>query len=187
MWDEFSPSMEVVFGLNVLERYDFENLVTTTDDIYRRVLTWHFYKGDGNYFSMPFLKRRVWRFLYGQDGKSPELVPAYPNDNSIADHQQISITLGPNRNVTIRFVLGNRTVTGGAILNMFGCNGFEPGFGVTPPWDIGTETKRGITLNDLETTYESYPPLPMMITFKEALDLGVLEVPYQYNFTCVIG
>jgi hypothetical protein len=78
-------------------------------------------------------------------------------------------------------------VTGGCLLNKFGCNGFEPAWGISPPWDIGTETKKGITLNDLETTYVSYPPLPYMETFKEALKLGVLEVPYQYNFTCVIG
>lgn len=187
MWDEFTPSMEVVFGLNVLEKYDFEELVSTNDDIYRRVLTWHFYKGDGNYFSARLLKRRIWRFLYGLDGKSPESVDWWPNDNSIADTEQISVSLGSGRNVTIRFVLGKRTVTGGAILNMFGCNGFQPAYGVTPPWDIGHNTFCGITLNDLEGPYQQYPPLPYMTTFKEALDLGVLEVPYQYHFTCVIG
>ncbi len=187
MWDTFTPSMEVVFGLNVLEKYDFEDLNATNDDIYRRILTWHFYKGDGNYFSTSFLKRRIWRFLYGVDGKAPESVDWWPNDNWIADTQQISVSLGTGRNVTIRFILGKRAVTGGAILNEFGCNGFEPAWGVSPPWDIGAETKMGITLNDLETTYEHYPPLPYMITFKEALDLGILEVPYQYNFTCVIG
>jgi hypothetical protein len=187
MWDTFTPSMEVIFGLNVLELYDFENLTYTSDDIYRRVLTWHFYKGDGNYFSTRLLKRRIWRFLYGKDGKSPEVVPEFPNDNSIADTEQISVSLGPNRNVTIRFILGKRTVTGGAILNMFGCNGFQPAYGVSPPWDIGHNTFCGITLNDLEATYAQYLPLPLMLTFKEALDLGILEVPYQYRFTCVIG
>jgi hypothetical protein len=187
MWDTFTPGMEVEFGLNIIRQYDFENLLNTSDDIYRRVLTWHFYKGDGNYFSTLWFKRRIWRFLYGIDGKSPESVDWWPNDNSIADTEQISVTLGTGRNVTIRFVLGKRTVTGGCLLNKFGCNGFEPAWGISPPWDIGTETKKGITLNDLETTYVSYPPLPYMETFKEALKLGVLEVPYQYNFTCVIG
>jgi hypothetical protein len=187
MWDQFTPGMEVVFGLNVLEQYDFENLTYSSDDVYRRVLTWHFYKGDGRYFNTRFLKRRVWRFLYGKDGKSPEVVPEFPNDNSIADTEQISVTLGTGRNVTIRFVLGKRTVTGGAILNEFGCNGFEPAFSKIPPWDIGHNTFPGITLNDLEGTFQPYPPLPFMITFKEALDLGVLEVPYQFNFKCVIG
>jgi hypothetical protein len=42
-------------------------------------------------------------------------------------------------------------------------------------------------LNDLETTYVPYPPLPYMQTFKKALDSGVLEMPYQFNYTNVIG
>jgi hypothetical protein len=73
------------------------------------------------------------------------------------------------------------------MMNYLGCNGFNPAWGVTPPWDIGFETKRGVTMNDLETSYEKYKPLPFMRVFKQALDLGVLEVPYQFNFTCYIG
>jgi hypothetical protein len=71
--------------------------------------------------------------------------------------------------------------------NAFGCNGFQAARGVVPPWDIGHNKPPGITLNDLETTYVPYPPLPYMSVFKEALDSGVLEVPYQFNFTCTIG
>lgn len=39
-----------------------------TDDIYKRVMTWILYRGDGQYFSIPWLKRRVARFLYGPYG-----------------------------------------------------------------------------------------------------------------------
>jgi hypothetical protein len=92
-----------------------------------------------------------------------------------------------DRNVTIRFVLGKRTVTGGALPNYLGCNGFNPAFGVVPPWTIGANNPPGITMNDLEGPYVPYPPLPYMQIFKKALDSGVLEVPYQYNFTCHIG
>jgi hypothetical protein len=130
------------------------------------------------------MKRRVWRFLYGQNGTVVEVVPPGIGDASIADTEQISLSIGVDQNVTIRFVLGHRKVTGGAMLNAFGCNGFEPATAKTPPWDIGVAS---ITLNDLETTYVPYPPLPYMATFKEALDSGVLEVPYQFNFTCNIG
>lgn len=39
-----------------------------TDDIYKRVMTWHLYKGDGEQFSIQWLKNRVARFLYGVNG-----------------------------------------------------------------------------------------------------------------------
>jgi hypothetical protein len=39
-----------------------------SDDVYRRVLTWHFYKGDGHQFTTPWLKRRITRFLNGPNG-----------------------------------------------------------------------------------------------------------------------
>jgi hypothetical protein len=207
MWDTFSATMEVSFGLNVYEHYDFQNLVLTNDDVYRRVISWHFFKADGNYFSASFLKRRVWRFIWGKDGKHWDWVDptlggehptniwpgsvSDPDDEFIADARQISVTMGANRSVVIRFVLGDRPIAGGALLNFLGCNGFNPGFGVTPPWTIGSDPVNGpnlgIYLNELETTYIPYPRLPMMQTFKQALDLGVLEVPYQFNFTCKIG
>ncbi len=188
MWDlPIDAAVEGRFGLNIITLNGPENVVITNDDIYRRILTWHFYKGDGNYFSTRWLKRRIWRFLYGIDGKSPESVTWWPNDNSIADTEQISVTLGTDRNVTIRFVLGKRTVTGGALPNYLGCNGFNPAFGVAPPWTIGANKPPGITMNDLEGPYVPYLPLPYMEIFKMALDAGVLEVPYQYNFTCHIG
>ena len=199
MWFQYTASMEVEFGFNEIGFYGPQQVYLTNDDIYRRVLTWHFYKGDGNYWSTRFLKRRIWRFLYGVDGKAPEQVDWWPNDNWIADTEQISVTLGVNRNVTIRFILGKRSVNlpaGGAMCNGFGYNGIEPAWGIPRAWDIGvdksvgptgTPKPAGIILNDLETTRIEYPDLPMMGTFKQAVDLGVLELPYQYNFTCVIG
>jgi hypothetical protein len=209
MWQEVGPHEQVDFALNVWMQVGPGNVVIANDDVYRRILTWHFYKGDGNYWSTRLLKRRVWRFLYCKDGWSTDWAvdpqtgrePSHPtfaesNDAFIADTKQISVTLGANRNVTIRFVLGKRTVTFGAMCNAFGCNGFEPAFGVSPAWDIGTDTgpgptsipgPNGIDLNTIETSYVQYPPLPFMYVFKEALDCGALEMPYQYNYTCTIG
>ena len=57
----------------------------TTDDIYKRCLTWHFYKGDGNVCTIQWLKRRIMRFLVGTNGVS------YNVDNTIP----ISLTFGP--------------------------------------------------------------------------------------------
>lgn len=40
----------------------------TDDDTYRRVITWHFFKGDGRQFTIPWLKRRIMQFLTGVNG-----------------------------------------------------------------------------------------------------------------------
>ncbi|MDP9651702.1 hypothetical protein [Paraburkholderia caledonica] len=39
-----------------------------SDDIYKRVLTWHLYLGDGRQMSLQWLRRRVARFLFGANG-----------------------------------------------------------------------------------------------------------------------
>lgn len=44
-----------------------------SDDLFKRILTWNFYKGDGFQFSVPWLKRRVARFIHGKDGLDPPL------------------------------------------------------------------------------------------------------------------
>ena len=40
----------------------------TTDDIYKRVMTWNLYRGDGQTFSIGWLKNRISRFLNGANG-----------------------------------------------------------------------------------------------------------------------
>jgi len=55
-----------------------EMLQGTSDDIYRRCLTWNFYKGDGFVFNMQWLKRRVLRFLNGPNGISPVIQDTFP-------------------------------------------------------------------------------------------------------------
>ena len=40
----------------------------TTDDIFKRIITWNFYKGDGYYFDITWLKNRIYRFLAQTDG-----------------------------------------------------------------------------------------------------------------------
>lgn len=47
------------------------------DDIFKRVLTWNFYKGDGFQFSVPWLKRRIARFIHGKDGHAPPLTDTF--------------------------------------------------------------------------------------------------------------
>jgi hypothetical protein len=45
---------------------------TLSDDVFKRILTWHLYKGDGKNFNMFWIKRRVMRFLVGVNGLDPQ-------------------------------------------------------------------------------------------------------------------
>jgi hypothetical protein len=45
-----------------------QTVYPVNDDIYKRVLTWLLYKGDGFQFTTRWLKRRIMRFLVGVDG-----------------------------------------------------------------------------------------------------------------------
>ena len=65
--------------------------VAMTDDILKRVVTWHFYKGDGKIFSIPWLKRRIARFITGTSGTSPDI------DQTL----NIGVAFNPNREVEI--------------------------------------------------------------------------------------
>jgi hypothetical protein len=59
---------------NTLVPYDGANFSSSgssalaSDDIYKRAMTWDLYRGDGQMFSMGWLKNRVNRFLNGANG-----------------------------------------------------------------------------------------------------------------------
>lgn len=48
-----------------------------SDDVFKRVITWNFFKGDGRDFSVTWLKRRIERFLYGVDGEDIPVSETY--------------------------------------------------------------------------------------------------------------
>jgi len=52
------------------------------DDIFKRIMTWNFYKGDGFQYTTEWLKRRIKRFLFGLNGVD------FPIDNTY----EISVT-----------------------------------------------------------------------------------------------
>ena len=49
-----------------------------SDDIYQRILTWKMYRGDGFNVTIPFLKRRMMRFILGTNGTAPLIDNTYP-------------------------------------------------------------------------------------------------------------
>jgi hypothetical protein len=140
--------------------------VIADDDFYKRALTWHYMKGDGKYFDIRWLKRRIKRFLIGVNGSSP----------LINETNQISVSFGANREVTIRFILIVRTVIGGALCNRFGPNGARQ----NSQWG-------NIPLNSIISTTEVFPPIPYITRFSEAIAAGVLELPFQFTYNVVIG
>lgn len=56
---------------------------TMTDDIFKRVITWNFYKGDGVQISIPWLKKRIARF-------------------TDLNFMNISVIVGANKSVTVK-------------------------------------------------------------------------------------
>jgi hypothetical protein len=69
----------------------------TTDDIFKRIITWFFFKGDGQAYCTTWLKRRIMRFLIGESGTAPNIDNTYPvsvafNGSGVVT---ITITLAP--------------------------------------------------------------------------------------------
>jgi len=135
------------------QRVGPRNVTVTSDDIFKRIITWNFYKGDGNTFNVRWLKRRIMRFLIGTNGTAPNVDQTYP----------ISVTFGPGV-IAIRITVGTRVATGGMLYDRFGFNG------------------RGYTFNSLQTKFTPGPTqLPFEPIFKEAMLSGALQIPFQYN------
>lgn len=50
-----------------------------SDDIYKRVMTWNLYRGDGMVFTIGWLKNRIARFLYGANGTDYDVLNVQPS------------------------------------------------------------------------------------------------------------
>lgn len=94
------------------------NNFVTSDDTFKRVITWLFYKGDGNIFNIQWLKRRCERFLKGIDGKNPI--------GGIQQTYEISVIFGRGRLVQIIILDGTATTGAGAVPNAFMLNSLTP-------------------------------------------------------------
>lgn len=124
----------------------------TTDDIFRRILTWHLWKGDGKIFDIRWLKRRVKRFLTGTDGTAGNTEQTY----------DVSVTFGVGNQVNINLQSTRRFAIGGAVIGAGQFNTFMP--------------------NEFDTTAVSVPVSPYVTIFKAAVEAGVLELPFQFDW-----
>jgi len=60
--------------ISAIEKISGTTIFETPDDIYKRLITWFYFKSDGFAFTIPWLKRRIYRFLYGANGTNPSPV-----------------------------------------------------------------------------------------------------------------
>ena len=67
------------------------------DDIYKRVITWNFYKGDGYEFNINWLKNRVYRFLAQANGIAQPIPNTYQVSVEISN-KIVTITIGSSLN-----------------------------------------------------------------------------------------
>lgn len=94
---------------NALKKLAPSAFYNVTDDIFKRCITWNFYKGDGYQFNIRWLKNRIARFLGGVNGTDPKIDNTY----------QISVTFAATDVVNINIKKGILTSKGGALLDTF--------------------------------------------------------------------
>lgn len=154
------PFGSVVFGAMLLDGYapgSASDIYYTNDDIFRRVITWHFFKGDGKIFNIRWLKRRVMRFLFGEDGVNFNVDQTY----------RISVILGVDGEVNIRIINVLRTVTGGSYFN--------------------GSLLGELVFDGLESTVETFPTIPAAYLLQQAFASGALEFPFQFTVIITQG
>ena len=138
---------------NKIRKIGPTNVTVTNDDIFRRIITWNYYKGDGNRFNVRWLKRRIMRFLLGVNGTAPNIDNTYP----------VSISFGTGGVVSIKLSSGSRKVLSGAYN--------------TVPFN------KIVPYNALMTVFQSGPnPLPNESVLQQAIQSGVLQLPFQFDF-----
>ena len=129
------------------------NTYYTDDDVYKRVLTWHLFKADGKYFTIPWLKRRVLRFLLGANGVNVD----------VSNTQRISVTFGSDYAVTIRLVTVIGSISSGATYNTMAYNAFY--------------------YNEYHIATVTLPQFAFGPQLQAAVAAGVLELPFQFSWT----
>lgn len=134
----------------------------TTDDIFKRILTWYLWRGDGFQFNVRWIKRRVERFLTGENGGGgqsvagdPSRAEYYPPDRTY----DVNVTFGVGGEININLQTIQRIVIGGSLYNFAPYNGFA--------------------YNDLRTVAVSLDVNPLVPIFKAAVDSGALAFPFQ--------
>ena len=84
-----------LLAFNETKKVGASNVTVTTDDIFKRIMTWRLYRGDGKTFNVRWLKRRIVRFLNGPNGTDPVIDNTYGVSVAYAANRAVNIIL-PN-------------------------------------------------------------------------------------------
>ena len=101
---DIGPYNTAVYNLleyNQAKRVGANNVTVTTDDLFKRIMTWRLYRGDGNVFNLKWLKRRIIRFLTYPNGTSGNIAETYAVSVTFGSGNQINIVLPPVLNASI--------------------------------------------------------------------------------------
>ena len=97
----YNTNMYNTLAYNQKKRVGAQNVTVTTDDLFKRIMTWRLYRGDGKVFNIQWLKRRIARFLTFPNGTSGNI----DNTNNIhvtfGSGNQVNILLPAVPNATI--------------------------------------------------------------------------------------
>ncbi len=151
---------------NGLSQVSSATNITTTDDIFKRIITWHFYKGDGKVFNIKWLKRRIMRFLSGVNGTDSGTDDTSPISLSISgDVVSIRITVGPR---TVGQLTGSAKVLSGA------------------PSLYGRTVFNATNYNGDTTVLSNRVSTSAAQALQQAIQTGAVELPFQYTYTVAI-
>lgn len=128
------------------------------DDYFRRVLTWHIYRGDGPVFSISWLKRRLMRFMVGANGLAPLIDQTYRISVVLGLAYQVNVTILNVVTVLLRGPYANAGTYAGGL------------------------TYAGYRVN----TTQLQPPLNPT-TLIAAVKSGVLELPLPFSWVIRIN
>lgn len=133
---------------NTQLRTTLTSYYVVSDDIYKRIITWNFYKGDGDTFSIRWLKRRVMRFLTGTEGVDPGVNQTY----------QISVTFGTGNQVNIGIRSTQTVFTNGAFnttpFNSVRLNGNRVSISPYPPLPNATIFASAVAAGVLQLPFQ---------------------------------
>ncbi len=147
----------VAAGLYGIKRPALVGTTLVDDDVFKRVISWHFFKGDGRVFNVRWLKRRIQRFLNGMNGTDPGVNQTY----------QISVLFEAPNIVNINISQGVAYITGGALFN--------------------TNQFNTAQFNEMSLIIIHFSDTTLAPELKSAILGGVVELPFQYLYNVSIA
>jgi len=158
---EYNTDDYNVDGYNQVISVTTDTVYSTNDDVYKRILTWNLYKGDGKQFNIVWLKKRCMRWLIGPNGVAPTVDQTYPVSVQFntSEHPGVDV-------VTITIHLSTTRLVS------------EYGDFDSPQYDTSV-------YNNTQTRYvaQEYSFLPIVAEqLKEAIESGAVNLPFGYTF-----